>query len=136
MLELDRVGEKSPGDKYELSLTNEEKYRRVTALCDAVQNLWTVGRQSRFLTDVSPKFVCAALLKVKNPVFLESIRISDDGNVNEELIENTISDNSSQIISYVIGERKGFFPKDNDKYVSLGKCFEIIKGWIRDVYSV
>src|SRR5690606_29579194 len=28
LLELDRVGEKSPGDKYELQLPGEEKYKR------------------------------------------------------------------------------------------------------------
>ncbi len=136
MLELDRVGEKSPGDKYELKLTNEEKYNRVAALCDAIQNLWTVGRQSRFLSDMSPKFVCAALLKVKNPIFLESIKMDTNGKVNEKLIESTISDNSSQIIEYIIGERKGFFPEDNAKYVPLGECFDRIKGWIRNVYSI
>lgn len=134
MLELDRVGEKSAGDKYVLSLSNDEKYRRVAALCDAVQNLWTVGRQSRFLTDMSPKFVCAALLRVKNPIFLESIKIDADGKINTNLIESTLADNSSQIIEYIIGERKGFFAEDNSKFTSLGECFETIKGWIRKVY--
>lgn len=134
MLELDRVGEKSAGDKYNLSLTNEEKYMRAAALCDAIQNLWTVGRQSRFLTDMSPKFVCAALLKVKNPIFLESIKIDASGNINASLIENTLADNSSQIIEYIIGERKGFFAEDNSKFAPLGECFGVIKGWLRNVY--
>lgn len=136
MLELDRVGEKSPGDKYDLKLTNEEKYKRTAALCDAIQNLWTVGRQSRFLTDMSPKFVCAALLKVKNPIFLESIKMNSKGTVDDKLIESTLSDYSSQIIEYVIGERKGFFAQDNNQYVSLGECFEKIKGWLKNVYGL
>jgi len=55
LIELDRVGEKSPGDEYDLSLSQDEKKKRVNALVDAIQNLWTVGRQSRFLSDVSPK---------------------------------------------------------------------------------
>lgn len=134
LLELDRVGEKSAGDKYDLNLSNEEKYKRVSALCDAVQNLWTIGRQSRFLTDMSPKFACAALLKVKNPIFLESIRMDSGGNINKYLIENTLADNSSQVIEYVIGERKGFFAEDCKEFVPLGECFEKIKGWIRNVY--
>ncbi|HOK75969.1 MAG TPA: type I-B CRISPR-associated protein Cas7/Cst2/DevR [Bacteroidales bacterium] len=134
LLELDRVGEKSPGDKYELQLPNDEKFRRTAALIDAIQNLWTVGRQSRFLTDMSPKFVCAALLRVKNPIFLESIKVDANGKINESLIESTLEDNSSQIIEYVIGERKGFFPEDNKKYASLGESFEKIKAWLKNVY--
>lgn len=134
LLELDRVGEKSPGDKYELQLPGEEKYKRTAALIDAVQNLWTVGRQSRFLTDMSPKFICAALLKVKNPIFLESVKVNADGRINHNLIENTLADNSSQIIEYVIGERKDFFPKNNEKYVPLGEGFETIKSWLKNVY--
>ncbi len=66
MIELDRIGEKSVGgENYELKLDNKEKAERVLALIDAIQNLWTVGRQSRFLSDISPKFVCASLMKVK-----------------------------------------------------------------------
>lgn len=134
MLELDRVGEKSSGDKYELHLTNEEKYKRVVALCDAIQNLWTVGRQSRFLTDTSPKFVCAGLLKVKNPIFLECIKINADGKLDYDLIKHTLDDYASQVIDYAIGERKGFFPEDNPQFSSLAECFEKIKEWLRNVY--
>ncbi len=67
LIELDRIGEKSVGgENYELKLDNKEKAERVLALIDAIQNLWTVGRQSRFLSDISPpKFVCASLMKVK-----------------------------------------------------------------------
>jgi len=46
LIELDRVGEKSPGDEYDLSLSQDEKKKRVNALVDAIQNLWTVGRQA------------------------------------------------------------------------------------------
>jgi len=136
LIELDRVGEKSAGDKYDLELDNAEKAKRVCALCDAVQNLWTVGRQSRFLTDISPKLVCAALMKVKNPIFLESVRLDDEGNVDVVLIENTIKDFSNQIVSFSLGQRKGFFPQDNPKFVPLGECFEQIKKWVKEVYNV
>jgi len=135
LIELDRVGEKSPGDKYDLELDNNQKAERVLALIDAIQNLWTVGRQSRFLTDVSPKFVCAALMSVKNPIFMESIRVDDNDNIDLNLIKNTISDFKNQIIDYVIGERKGFFKKDTDEFMSLGDCFEKIREWIKEVYS-
>ncbi|HHW31437.1 MAG TPA: type I-B CRISPR-associated protein Cas7/Cst2/DevR [Clostridiaceae bacterium] len=136
LIELDRIGVKSIGDKYELNLKKEEKAKRVIALVNAIQNLWTVGRQSRFLSDISPKFVCAALMSVKNPIFMESIKINGKGGINIELIDNTIKDFESQIIYHVIGERKGFFDKDTDKYVSLGECFKTIRNWVYETYEI
>lgn len=136
LIELDRIGEKSVGDKYELSLSNEEKAERVLALITAVQNLWTVGRQSRFLSDVSPKFVCAALMTVKNPIFMESVRIDENDEINVKLIKNTIGDFENQIIHSVIGERKGFFHNDTEEFVTLGKCFDTIRAWIEETYDV
>lgn len=136
LIELDRVGEKSPGDLYELKLTNEEKAKRVLAILDAIQNLWSVGRQSRFLSDISPKLVCAALMKVKNPIFMESIRIDDNDYINKELIINTLKDFENQIVDWVIGERKGFFGRDTEEFESLGKSFELIRNWIKDTYGI
>lgn len=136
LIELDRVGEKSIGDNYELKLSNEEKAERVLALVDAIQNLWTVGRQSRFLSDISPKFVCASLMKVKNPIFMESIRINEKDEINVDLINNTIEDFNNQIIYSTIGERKGFFAKDTNDFVSLGECFENIRAWVNEAYDV
>lgn len=135
LIELDRIGEKSDGDKYELKLEAEEKARRVIALIDAIQNLWTVGRQSRFLSDVSPKLVCASLMRVKNPIFMESIRIDNKDEVNVNLINNTIEDFKNQIIYSVIGERKGFLGKDTDEFVALGECFNTIRSWIEETYN-
>lgn len=136
LIELDRIGEKSIGDKYELKLPNKEKARRVLALVDAIQSLWTVGRQSRFLSDISPKFVCASLMKVKNPIFMESIRINEKDEINVDLINNTIGDFNNQVIYSAIGERKGFFAKDTDEFMSLGECFDNIRGWVNKVYDV
>lgn len=135
LIELDRVGEKSPGDNYELKLTDDEKTKRVIALIDAVQNLWTVGRQSRFLSDISPKFIAASLMKVKNPIFMESVKIKEKGyQIDEELINNTVEDFNKQIIDYVTGERKGFFGCDTVSFKPLGESFDIIRGWVKDTY--
>lgn len=136
LVELDRVGEKSPGDKYELNLSNEEKAERVLALITGIQNLWTVGRQSRFLSDVSPKLVCGALMTVKNPIFMESVRVNQNDEVDVNLIKNTIKDFENQIVNSVIGERKGFFRNDTEEFVSLGECFNTIRTWIKEIYEV
>ncbi|MBU5312827.1 type I-B CRISPR-associated protein Cas7/Cst2/DevR [Tissierella carlieri] len=136
LIELDRIGEKSIGDKYELGLNNEEKAKRVLALIDAIQNLWTIGRQSRFLSDISPKLVCASLMTVKNPIFMESIRIDDEDNINVDLINNTIEDFKKQIVDSCIGERKGFFSKNTNEFKALGDCFETICGWVKETYGI
>ncbi|HBC92675.1 MAG TPA: type I-B CRISPR-associated protein Cas7/Cst2/DevR, partial [Pelotomaculum sp.] len=78
LIELDRIGV-ADAATYKLDLNSAEKKRRVTVLLDAVQNLWGVGRQSRFLADISPKFICAAILTVKNPIFLECLRVDKQG---------------------------------------------------------
>lgn len=134
LIELDRVGEKSIGDLYELNLSVEEKVRRLNDLLTAIQNLWTVGRQSRFLSDISPKYVCAALMKVKNPIFMETVTVKDNQPA-RELILNTIQDHKDVIIEHVVGERKGFFAVDNNANLTIGDAFAKMKQWIADCYS-
>ena len=143
LIELDRIGVADAGT-YKLDLDNAEKKRRVTALIDAIQNLWGVGRQSRFLADISPKFIAAAIMKVKNTIFMECVRM--DGKkesdptkqtdmVDLPLIESTRKDFEGMIAQYVLGERKGFFSEDTDDVKPLGDAFNIIKGWLDEVYG-
>lgn len=134
LIELDRVGEKSVGDLYDLNLSAEKKVKRLTDLLTAIQNLWTVGRQSRFLTDISPKYVCAALMKVKNPIFMEVVTLKDN-QPDRVLIQNTIQDHKDVIIESVVGERKGFFEIDDSTNLSIGDAFALMKQWIVDCYS-
>lgn len=134
LVELDRVGE-ADADNYKLSLKNDDKKKRVKALVDAVQNLWGIGRQSRFLADISPKFICAALMKVKNPIYMECIKVKEDA-VDEGLIRATECDFARQILHSVWGERKGFFSNDMDSAKPLGDAFDEIRGWIDEAYGV
>jgi CRISPR-associated protein Cst2 len=135
LIELDRIGKKSEGDNYELNLSSEIKKSRVISLLDAIQNLWSVGRQSRFLSDISPKFVCAALLKVKNPIFLETLRVNHDDEINIDLLNNTLKDFDEIIIDKTFGERKGFFHKDNNEALAIGDSFKVMKNWMNDIFS-
>ena len=135
LIELDRIGVADAGT-YELALDDAEKKRRVSALIDAIQNLWGVGRQSRFLADISPKFIAAALMKVKNPIFMECVRMSEQtGELDLRLIENTRKDFEGMIDQYVLGERKGFFAKDTEGVEPLGDAFSKIKEWLVKVYG-
>jgi len=134
LIELDRVGV-ADASTYKLDLESIEKKRRVSVLLDAILNLWGVGRQSRFLADISPKFVCAALLTVKNPIFLECLKVNEQGMVEIPLIESTVKDFSAMIKESVLGERKGFFPQDTDQALPMGEAFAKMKSWLDDVYK-
>lgn len=131
LIELDRVGS---GDGFDKDIDNKEKAARVKNLLIAIKNLWASGRQTRFLADISPKFVAAAMLKTKNPIFLESIQVK--GNVlNTEMIKETLSDYRAETVASVIGMRKGVFAGDVDNSMSIGDAFDEMKRWIDEYYK-
>jgi len=130
LIELDRVGS-DDGVDY---IDGKEKAARVKDLLTAIKNLWASGRQTRFLADISPKFVAAAMLKTKNPIFLESIQVK--GNVlNTEMIKETLSDYSAETVVSVIGMRKGVFVGEVDNSKSIGDAFDEMKNWIDEYYN-
>jgi len=125
LIELDRVG---TGDGFRKDLKGPEKAKRVKALVQSLKNLWASGRQTRFLADISPKFVAAAALKAKNPIFLESV-VPIDGGVNGLLLEETLKDYSCEIINSVFGARTGLFTGIPDGTMSIGAAFDKVGGW-------
>jgi len=99
LIELDRVGkeirlkDKKTRELEEIDLVdNEEKSKRVIAFIDAFRSMWSSGRQTRFLADISPKFIAAAYMKSKNPIFLEAVDLNKDGQVNIEKLKTVIDD--------------------------------------------
>lgn len=130
LIELDRIG---CGEGFNEDLSPKEKTERVNALLTAIKNLWSTGRQTRFLADISPKFLAASILKVKNPIFLETVKVKD-GTIDMNLIRETVSDYEDEIIDYVLGAKKGIFPDLPDATVSIGEAFEKMKIWVTDYY--
>ncbi len=57
LIELDRIGAGQGFESGELAAA--EKCKRTLAFLDAFRNLWSSGRQTRFLADISPKFLAA-----------------------------------------------------------------------------
>lgn len=131
LIELDRVG---TGDGFEKELNNKEKAQRVKDLLNAIKNLWASGRQSRFLADIAPKFVAAAMLKTKNPIFLESVQV-DGKKLNTGMIKETIKDYQSEIVASAIGIRQGFFEGTPDGAKSIGDAFDEMAKWVDEYYS-
>nr|WP_295934910.1 type I-B CRISPR-associated protein Cas7/Cst2/DevR [uncultured Dyadobacter sp.] len=131
LIELDRVGTDAG---FVEDLSAKEKANRVNGLLDAFQTLWSSGRQSRFLADISPKFLAAACMKSKNPIFLEALQV-DKGNVNVEALQSVVSDYSDFIQDSLFAAQEGVFGKA-DGVVSLREGFKQMKQWVNSHYGV
>ena len=133
MIELDRVGCGDGFDDKE-ELAPDECCKRVEGLLDAFKNLWSSGRQTRFLADISPKFIAAALLTVKNPIFLESVLPTAKG-VKIETLNEVIQDFDAEIKEFTFGARKSIFSELPSDTVSIGEAFKAMKNWVQAYYS-
>lgn len=132
LIELDRVGS---GDGFDgKDLDKKEKAQRVKDLLNATKNLWASGRQSRFLADIAPKFVAAAMLKTKNPIFLESIQV-EGKKLNTGMIQETLKDYNKEIVASTIGMRQGFFEGTVEGTKSIGDAFDEMTKWVDEYYS-
>ncbi|MDH7593993.1 MAG: type I-B CRISPR-associated protein Cas7/Cst2/DevR [Methanomicrobiales archaeon] len=132
LIELDRVGCKDGFDK---DLPPEERAKRVKAFLTAVKNLWASGRQSRFLADISPKFIVSAILTTKNPIFLESVRVAEDGTIDNQMIKETLQDYKDEIVKSVVGVRTGAFNGEVTGAVTIGDAFNTMMQWVDTYYQ-
>ncbi|MGI6711756.1 MAG: type I-B CRISPR-associated protein Cas7/Cst2/DevR [Bacillota bacterium] len=130
LIELDRIG---CGEGFTTELPVEEKAKRVKALLTALKNLWSSGRQTRFLADISPKFIAAAVLTVKNPIFLESV-VPENNGVNFKLINETLADYKEEILESVIGAKKEIFCDLADNVLTVGDAFAEMRTWVDKHY--
>jgi CRISPR-associated protein Cst2 len=131
LIELDRVGE---GEGFSHPLTGKEKADRVKAFLAAFQNLWSSGRQSRYLADISPKFLAAALMTTKTPIFLETLIPTATG-VDTASLAETLEDYNKYIQKHVYGAHQGMFSTVPADTVTIGEAFKQIADWIDEVYS-
>ena len=142
LIELDRVGkeirlkDKKTRELEEVDLVdNNEKAARVIAFIDAFRTLWSSGRQTRFLADISPKFIAAAYMKSKNPVFLESVDLTDKGKIEYQKLDTVLSDYDKYIKESVFAVQEAVFEK-SEGVTSLKDGFEEIENWIKEYYQV
>ena len=132
LIELDRIGAKEGFEKGEL--TGADKARRVNGLLDAFQMLWSSGRQTRFLADISPKFLAAAYMKSKNPIFLEAIQL-EKGKVNVQALQTVLTDYAPFIVNSVLATQESVFGKA-EGVISLQEGFTHMKSWVNSHYGV
>lgn len=142
LIELDRVGvEWKPVETKERKLekidlvSSEEKTGRVIAFLDAFRTMWSSGRQSRFLADISPKFIAAALMSSKNPIFLEAVNLDENGQVKMEELASVVMDYQKYIDSHVFAVQEAVFKKQSGMN-TLSEGFEKMESWVKDYYEV
>ncbi|MBE0451882.1 MAG: type I-B CRISPR-associated protein Cas7/Cst2/DevR [Clostridia bacterium] len=146
LIELDRIGNfiGMELNKKEGSVLDKEiKVIRLTALINAIERLWGGGKQSRLLSDISPKFLAYARQSSKNPIFLETLRTKQDviGAVNVELLNSAFSANNSIIQKKLVGYLPGFFENDGEikdvfnDVLSIDECLNQIRADITDVHK-
>jgi len=131
LIELDRVGS---GDGFVNDIEENQKAERVEALIDALQNLWSSGRQSRFLADLSPKFVAAAITTVKAPIFLESVQVQGN-KVSGSTLDEVLADHKNVVLDSVFGCRTGLFVGTPDNTKTVGDAFSMVKEWVQATFG-
>ena len=141
LIELDAVGKSRDGEgvsaekaKEPWELKPSEKSGRVDALLTAIQHLWSSGRQSRFLADISPKFVAAAATTAKVPLFLESVQRKGNG-LDVRALNEALEDARPITAAHCFGARAGLFETLPDGCVTVGQAFESIRGWVKGYYG-
>lgn len=124
LIELDRLG---AYQDFELAkaakgktknLTIEQKRERLIHLLNAISNIWGGGKQSRLLTDMSPKFLAVTFQNNKNPIFLETLTVSDNEELNTKAVKEVLEGNSSIIQKKFIGVQSGIFKNDVSEELS------------------
>ncbi|SOD88397.1 type I-B CRISPR-associated protein Cas7/Cst2/DevR [Spirosoma fluviale] len=133
LIELDRVG---AGEGFEKAgtLPGAERARRIIAFLDAFQTMWSSGRQSRFLADISPKFMAAACMRSKNPIFLEAVKTDRTGQVDVAALQTVLADYEPFIQSSVLATQESVFGKA-EGVVSLKEGFAAMKQWVNTYYE-
>jgi CRISPR-associated protein Cst2 len=133
LIELDRIGS-GQGFENISELPATEKCKRVLAFLNAFRNLWSSGRQTRFLADISPKFIAAAAMTTKNPVFLEAVQVNTNGQVNVEALKSVATDYDRFIAGHVFAAQEAIFGKPED-VLSLKAGFETIESWVKQHFG-
>lgn len=140
LIELDAVGKSREGEwesassKKPWEIESKERAKRVCALLTALQHLWSSGRQSRFLADISPKFVAAAVITAKVPIFLESVQRIEEG-IDSKALAEALVDANAITIDHCFGVRHGLFKGIPANCLTIGQAFEKMHGWVNEHFG-
>jgi len=124
LIELDRVGRfrsfELGKDAEDEKLPDDEKTKRVNALLNTIGTLWGGGKQSRILTDMSPKFLIGTIQTRKCPLFLEGFNVTEKEELVMAPIAEILVDHKPIIEKTVVGLRSGIFANEDEIRTTLG----------------
>jgi len=141
LVELDRVGvftdqevekEKVPEEVAKIEtngrkfyvLPAEERKNRLKALLESLSLLWGGGRTARMLSDLSPRFLVYARLRVKHPVFLEALKADYQQGaflLNADVLIGALEKFKDYLETVVFGLEAGFFGNETEVREKLRK---------------
>lgn len=133
LVELDRLGtfqdfELDKGSKGKIQpLSIDKKRERLSYLLQALTHIWGGGKQSRLLTDMSPKFLAITFQNSKAPIFLETLTVKENEELHIEAIQEVLSSNKSSIRHQILGLQSGIFK--NADFEGLGDVMPIQKAF-------
>jgi len=132
--DLDRLG---IDEIDHINIPNEEKIRRMEAILDSIQFLYSDIKGRR--ENLSPIFVIGGIYRRKNPFFLNRIRFAEKHNLNIKMLKETIENAEIQedtIVGYLdtsLTNNEEILKEFNP--MTIGKFFKELKKQVRDVYS-
>lgn len=126
LIELDRVsrfrGFELSKDVEDEELPDDERTKRVNALLNTIGTLWGGGKQSRILTDMSPKFLVGTLQTRKCPLFLEGFDVTEKEELVMAPIVEILIDHKPIIEKTVVGLRSGVFANEDEIRTTLSEA--------------
>jgi len=115
----------------------KEKIRRMELLLDALKNLDGGAKKARLLDDITPKFLIIAKQKAGTPIFLNSLNVDENGELDLDLIQESLGEYTDIIEDYVVGVRSKIFSNEQkikdkwkNKVKSVNEAIGITKGWL------
>jgi CRISPR-associated protein Cst2 len=134
LIELDRIGSFQDFELHKdakgktTNLSIETKRERVKYLLNSLSHIWGGGKQSRILTDMSPKFLAITFQNSKSPIFLETLSVDENEILNTTAVNEVLSDNKKIIQHQIVGVQSGIF-KNNvsteiENAVTIQNAFE------------
>ncbi|MEM2130185.1 MAG: type I-B CRISPR-associated protein Cas7/Cst2/DevR [Candidatus Bathyarchaeia archaeon] len=101
-------------------LHENERKKRIKETLLALSELTGGAKESTYLTEISPKFVIAAVLNVANHIFMDSVKVADGKVViDNDVLTELVRDYEKNFLSPVfIGLRKGFLEDSQYELIS------------------
>lgn len=137
IINVDEVGSYVDDLNWEIEdvIGPEKRKERIGKLLDAIKNLNGGGKIARLLDDLTPKFIIMAKQSAATPIFLNSLDVNEDNELNVGLIQEALSNYDDIIEDYVIGLREGIFANEQEIRETFGEKVKSVKGAIETAKS-